>query len=59
MEGLKKKRAEKGLTQEYIAFKLGVARNTVCQWETGKRECNFDTLKRLSKILECTIDELL
>lgn len=59
MEGLKKKRIESAVTQEWVAYKLGVARNTVCQWETGKRAPSLSMLKRLAEVFNCTVDELL
>lgn len=59
MEGLKKKRIESAVTQEWVAFKLGVARNTVCQWEKDKRAPSLLVLKKLAAIFNCTIDELL
>ncbi len=52
-------RKEKGLTQLEIANKTGFAKNTVCAWEKGRAQPNFETLSQLSKIFNVTIDYLL
>lgn len=56
---LKDIRKERGVTQPWVAMKLGVARNTVCQWEKGLRTPNLEMLKKLAELFNCTIDELL
>lgn len=58
MEGLKNKREEKAVSQSWVALKLGVARNTVCQWENGTRFPRKENLIQLSKLFSCTIEEL-
>ena len=52
-------RKKANLTQEVVAAKLGVAKNTVSQWENGKRQPDFETLCNLSKLYNVSIDELL
>ncbi|MBQ8835549.1 MAG: helix-turn-helix transcriptional regulator [Oscillospiraceae bacterium] len=52
-------RKNSGYTQVEIAEALGVSKGTVAMWETEKREPQFATLKRLSVLLNCSIDWLL
>lgn len=52
-------RAEKGLTQKEVAIDLKIAQNTLSQYETGKREPDFDTLLRIARYFDVTIDYLL
>ena len=59
MKGLQKKRKEKGLSQEAVAELLGIKQNTLSQYENGKREPKLVVLKKMSEIMECTIEELL
>ncbi len=58
-EKLIKLRKEKGMTQEDVAFEVGVSRQSVSKWETGDAEPNVSTLKALSKVLGVTVDYLL
>ena len=58
-EKLKFLREEKGFTQDEIASKLNVARQSVSKWETGINEPDFDTLKKICIILDCSISELI
>ena len=59
MQGLIKKRKERKLTQKQLAEIVGVKQHTVCGWENGNRQPNFEKLKKLSKIFKCNIDDLL
>ena len=52
-------RKENGLTQEEISKKVGFAKNTVCAWEKGRAQPNFETLIELAKIFNVTTDYLL
>lgn len=58
-EKLKALREAKGYTQEDIAGKLNIARQSVSKWEQGINEPDVETLKRLAEIFECSVDELL
>lgn len=53
------KRKEKNMTQEELAEKLNVARQTVSKWETGETVPDVDSLKKLAILLEFSIDEVL
>lgn len=53
------KRKEKHLTQEQLAFQLGVSKNAVSKWERGICLMDISLLQDLSKILDISIVELL
>lgn len=55
----KKAREAKKFTQEFVAQKLGVTRTTYIRYENGERECSFESLLKLSKIFDASIDSLL
>ena len=52
-------RKEKGLTQEEVAEKVGVARRTVSRWETGNNMPDLDILIELSDLYEVDLQEIL
>ena len=52
-------RKSKGIKQKELAAKLGIAANTLSQYETGNREPDLETIKRIAFALEVTVDELL
>ena len=56
---LKRIRGEKGFTQEAFAQATGMKRNTIAQYETDRRECDFDTLLLFAQVLNCSTDDLL
>ena len=56
---LSERRKQKQMTQEYVAEKLGVDRTTVSKWETGENFPSIRLLLPLSRLYDCTIDELL
>ncbi len=58
-ENLIKLRKEKGMTQEELAFEVGVSRQSVSKWETGEAEPNVSTLKSLANIFDVSLDSLL
>lgn len=55
---IKSRRVEKGLTQETIAKKLGIAKPTYSLKENGKRQFTENEMIALSKILNKSLDEL-
>ena len=59
MNNLKKIRLERGMTQTELAEKIGITRTAICNYEAGTREPDFETLRKLVSVLECTLDELI
>lgn len=59
LERLKNRRVEKGFTQEDMADKLGITRQGYGNYESGKRDVDSGTLKKLVRILDCEADFLL
>jgi len=51
-------RKSRGMTQEYVAEKVGVDQTSVSQWEKGKTKPRVDTLIKLAELFECSVDEL-
>ena len=47
------------MTQEKLAERMGVTRQTVSKWETGEAAPELDKLLELSKLFSCTLDALL
>lgn len=55
---IKDLRVSRNLTQEELAKLAKVKRSTVAMWETDKSKPRADVLLKLSKILQCSIDDL-
>ena len=58
-ERVRELRLEMGVTRQDLAKRLNISVRLLSYWENGQRECDFDTLIALSKILDCSIDYLL
>lgn len=58
-ERLKEARMDAGKSRATLAQELNVSVRLISYWENGKRECDFDTLLRLSDILNVSTDFLL
>ena len=58
-ENLKALRRKKGITQEELAARLNVVRQTVSKWEKGLSVPDAELLIRLAEILETTVSRLL
>lgn len=56
---LKKRRSELNLTQEEIAKKIYVTRQTISNWENGKSYPDLDMLIKISDVYQVSIDSLL
>lgn len=58
-ENLKAIRKAKGYTQEELAIKIHVVRQTISKWEKGLSVPDADTLSKLADVLEVNVSELL
>ncbi len=58
-ENLKTLRKEKGFTQEALAAKLNVVRQTLSKWEKGLSVPDAEMLKQIAEILEVDVSQLL
>lgn len=58
-EKVKQVREERGMTQQTLAEKLYVTRQAVSRWECGARHPDLLTAKKIARILDVTLDELL
>lgn len=57
-ENLIRSRKKSGLSQEEVAAKLGVSRQTVSKWELGETLPDIQQAKKLSTLYHITLDEL-
>jgi transcriptional regulator with XRE-family HTH domain len=58
-EAIKEKREKLGLTQQDLAEKLFVSRQTVCRWENGTRCPDLIMAKKISLVLGISLDDLM
>lgn len=58
-ERLLKLRKGVGLSQEEVANKLGVSRQTISKWETGESNPDFDKIIPICELYNITTDELI
>ena len=57
-QNLKSARIEAAMTQKQVAEKLHVVESCYANWEQGRTEPNISMLRKLSEILDITLDEL-
>ena len=58
-ENLRWAREQKGLSQKDVAERIGVAKSTYSLYESGNREPNVHTIKKIADVLDVSADELL
>ena len=58
-ENLKEARLKSGLSQKDLSENIGVANSTESLYESGKREPNVDTIKKIASALNVSADMLL
>ena len=58
-KNIKKLRTQHGLTQEDVAKKLFVTRQTVSSWESGRTQPDIETLMKLSELFSVSAEELI
>ena len=58
-KNLKDARKTSGLTQKQVALSLRVVESCYANWEQGRTEPNVDMLRKLSLLLNVSLDELI
>lgn len=58
-ENLRTARERKGFSQKEMAERIGVAKSTYSLYESGNREPNVQTIKKIADALNVSADELL
>jgi transcriptional regulator with XRE-family HTH domain len=56
---LKRRRLQRGWTQQALVDRAGVARNTIARLETGNRRPSFEMLERLACAFRLSLADLL
>ena len=56
---LKEIRLKRGMKLCALADAIGLSSQAVYYYETGAREPNLETLRKLANVLGCSIDELI
>lgn len=59
MKNLRAIRMAKGLTQAEVARELNISRQAYYNYETGKREADYETLLRLGELLGVSVEDLI
>ena len=58
-DNLRKQRTKANLSQEGLAFKMSVSRQTISKWENGDTYPSTEHILMLAKILDCSMDNLI
>lgn len=58
-ENLKEARIKSGLSQKEVSENIGVAKSTYSLYESGNREPNVNTIKKIADVLSVSADTLL
>lgn len=58
-DNLKELRKSKGFTQEELATKINVVRQTVSKWEKGLSVPDADSLQKIAEVLDVEVSQLL
>ena len=58
-QNLKTARIEASMTQKEVATKLNVVESCYANWEQGRTEPNIGMLRKLSELLDISLDELI
>lgn len=59
MNDIKRYRLAAKMKQSDLAKLLAIGQTTISNWETGYTEPDFASLRKMSELFDCSIDELL
>ena len=57
-KNIREVRLEKGFSQEELANRLNVSRQTISKWEVGESTPDMENLVAISELFEISLDEL-
>ena len=57
-ENIRRNRESKGISQKKLGELLGFSARTISDWECGNTEPNVATIKKISIILDVSLEEL-
>ena len=57
-DNIQARRSVCGLSQAALAEELGISRQSVAKWESGKSRPDLERMARLCDLFDCTMDEL-
>lgn len=58
-ERIRSKRIEMNMTQEYVAEKIGVSRQAISKWESGKSSPSTSNLISIANLFNISVDDLI
>ena len=58
-DNLNKYRKQKGSSQEELAFRLGVSRQSVSKWESGQSTPELERIIEIADLFGISLDELI
>lgn len=58
MKSIKIGRIRNDLTQQQLADKVGISKSSIKKYETGINQPTLETAKKIAKVLNITLDEL-
>ena len=59
MNKISELRKKAGLSQKELGKKVNAAQNTVCNWENGNRTPDYESLKILANIFNCSVEYIM
>ena len=58
-KAIKDARKAKGMTMKQLADELDVDRVTVTRWESGRYSTTLETMERIARALDCTVEVII
>ena len=59
MNNIKEIRMSRGMSASQVARELDISRQAFYNYESGKREADYETLLKLGELFDCSVEELI
>lgn len=59
MNNIKEIRMSRGMSASQVARELDISRQAFYNYESGKREADYETLLKLGELFNCSVEELI